>query len=211
MPLDEPATSKEPEHSPSGHPSRSDDAKLVSRLLSGDACAWQYFVQRYGSLIRARVADVAVNFGSGHDDNAIDDAAAEVFAALLADEAAVLRAFVGRSSLLTYIAVIATRSSTRGFARRRPRTTSDEKLSSQVADRTPQSDPTWRIHSDEQRNELLRLLGELPAKQRDIVRLFHLEGLSYAEISQRLKMPIGSVGVTLKRAEKRLQDRLEPD
>ena len=54
------------------------------------------------------------------------------------------------------------------------------------------------------------LLAELPEKQRDVVRLFHLEGQSYAAISDALGMPIGSVGVTLRRAEAKLREQFEP-
>ena len=47
-------------------------------------------------------------------------------------------------------------------------------------------------------------------KQREVVRLFHLQGHSYLEISERLKMPMGSVGITLRRAEAKIRELLEP-
>ena len=84
----------------------SDDRLLVERLVYGDAKAWSSFVEIYGRLVRARVADVASSFGRSSDESAIDDATAEVFAALLGNNAAALRAFAGRSSLRTYVAVI---------------------------------------------------------------------------------------------------------
>jgi RNA polymerase sigma-70 factor (ECF subfamily) len=60
----------------------------------------------------------------------------------------------------------------------------------------------------EERAQLVALLGELPEKQRDVIRLFYLEGQSYSQISERLDMPMGSIGVTLKRAEARLKQMI---
>ena len=80
-----------------------DDRLLVERLVRGDSNAWQKFVHTHGRLVRSRVADVASTFGRSEDDSAIDDATAEVFAALLGNDAAALRAFAGRSSLGTYL------------------------------------------------------------------------------------------------------------
>ena len=60
--------------------------------MRGDASAWQAFVETHKRLVRARVADVASSFGRSDDDSAIDDATAEVFAALLRNNAAALRA-----------------------------------------------------------------------------------------------------------------------
>lgn len=151
------------------------------------------------------MADVATAFGRASDDDAIDDATADVFAAILANDAAALRAFAGRSSLVTYLAVIATRCATRGFVRKRldvPGNDCDESFDPAS---TGDDEPVRRIIRREQQQRLLNTLAELPAKQQHVVRLFHLEGRSYTEISKQLQMPIGSVGVTLRRAEEQLR------
>ena len=184
----------------------------MDRLLNGDASAWQAFVETHGRVVRSRVADVASTFGRAGDDSAIDDATAEVFAALLSNDGAALRAFAGRSSLCTYIAVIATRSATRGFARRRliapgqsqpdlPDSAEDESIDS----------PVNQLIDAEQQQRVHVLLQRLPEKQRDVVRLFHLKGHSYAQISKQLSMPIGSIGPTLRRAEAKLRQWMEGD
>ncbi len=197
---------------PTGDSSRKNDTELVAALLGGNSATWEEFVDSYGRIIRSRVADVAGAFQLAGDHSAIDDATADVFAALLADDAAALRAFASRSSLVTYIAVIATRCATRGFARRRPRTASDKQLELRTAaSQSRWADPASQLISSEQRAELFRLLDELPEKQQHVVRLFYLEGRGYSEISELLDMPIGSVGVTLQRAQQKLRQRLEPD
>lgn len=175
--------------------------------------------------MRSRVADVAYTFGRAGDDSAIDDATAEVFAALLSNDAAALKAFAGRSSLGTYVAVIATRSATRGFARRRLTPVSPGKILEldsgrsrggnsavpRVTEQRESEDPANEVIRTEQRLQLYRLLERLPQKQRDVVELFHLKGNSYSEISDQLSIPIGSIGPTLRRAEIRLRQWIEEE
>ena len=189
------------------------DLDLVVRLIRGDGNAWQLFVQQFGRLIRARVADVARSFGRGHDASGIDDATAEVFAALLKNENAALRAFEGRSSLTTYLAVISTRCATRTYAAKRNFVASDQEQDFQELPNSESrnADPIHPVLAAEQKSKIKRVLADLPDKQRRIVELFYLQELSYAEISERLGIPLGSVGVTLKRAEAKLRERLEPD
>lgn len=188
------------------------DRLLVEQLVRRDATAWRAFVETHGRLVRARVADVASAFGRSGDESAIDDATAEVFAALLGNDAAALRAFAGRSSLSTYVAVIATRSATRGFARTQlvPAAASDSELAQTACDQTLK-DPVSELIESEQQQQLGRLLDRLPPKQRNVVSMFHLQEKSYTEISEQLEMPIGSIGPTLRRAEARLRQWMESD
>jgi RNA polymerase sigma-70 factor (ECF subfamily) len=190
----------------------SDDRLLVERLVRGDAAAWQAFVETHGRLVRSRVADVASSFGRSEDESAIDDATAEVFAVLLGNNAAALRAFAGRSSLSTYVAVIATRSATRGFGRRFPIASSESQTEvAQMACDQTVTDPASELIKAERTHRLQALLGQLPEKQRHVVSLFHLQEKSYAEISEDLDMPIGSIGPTLRRAEAKLRKWMEND
>jgi RNA polymerase sigma-70 factor (ECF subfamily) len=185
-----------------------DERRLVCGLVSGDGDAWREFVNSFGRIIRSRVADIANSFGCAGDGAAIDDATAEVFAVLLSNDAAALRAFEGRSRLSTYLAVIATRIATRGFATKQFATSSRDS----VDERTPDSsvkEPLGILIETEQREQVVSLLEQLPIKQREVVRLFHLQGQSYAQIGATLDMPIGSVGVTLRRGEAKLRTWLE--
>ena len=184
---------------------------LVEQLVRGDSAAWQHFVETHGRLVRSRVADVASSFGKAADSSAIDDATAEVFAALLGNDAAALRAFAGRSSLSTYVAVIATRSATRGFARRHLTSAGgDTEFAQQTSDESA-SDPLIELISAEQKERLRALLDRLSPKQRQLVSMFHLEGESYAEISRKLDIPLGSIGPTLRRAEAKLKGWLSDE
>ena len=179
-------------------------------MVRGDGVAWQAFIDTHGRLVRARVADVASSFGRSEDESAIDDATAEVFAALLGNDAAALRAFAGRSSLGTYVAVIATRSATRGFARKHLVATSsdDTEIVDTARDQTVK-DPISELIDVEQQERLRLLIDRLSPKQRNIVSLYHLQGRTYAEISEQLEIPIGSIGPTLRRAEAKLREWLD--
>ena len=134
-----------------------------------------------------------------------------MFAALLSNEAAALRAFAGRSSLGTYVAVIATRSATRGFAAKRMVNIPDGRTLDHKHSVSAGEEPSRKLMDQEQRERVRAILERLPPRQRDVVRLFHLDGYSYAEVSAQLGMPIGSVGVTLRRAEAKLKEMMEPD
>ena len=56
--------------------------------------------------------------------------------------------------------------------------------------------------------DLDRLLAELPAKQRDSIRLVKLEGLSIQEASERTGLSVALVKVSIHRGLKRLSERL---
>jgi RNA polymerase sigma-70 factor (ECF subfamily) len=53
--------------------------------------------------------------------------------------------------------------------------------------------------------EVQRLLGELDGEEADIVRLYHLEGKSYHEISRQTGVPINSIGPALSRARAKMR------
>ncbi len=188
-----------------------EDRHLVKGLLLRDVNSWQNFVTNYGRIVRARVADVARSFGFVADTLAIDDATSDVFVALCANDFAALRAFAGRSSLTTYLAVISTRCATRNFARKRhqARSNADREVSQLVlADAL--ADPARRMLLAEEQSKVRELLARLPDKQREVVKRFYLDGQTYSAISSAMEMPIGSVGVTLQRAEATLRKQLEP-
>jgi RNA polymerase sigma-70 factor (ECF subfamily) len=55
------------------------------------------------------------------------------------------------------------------------------------------------------KEEVERLLDELQGEEADVVRLYHLEGKSYDEISRQTGVPTGSVGPTLSRARAKMR------
>jgi len=56
--------------------------------------------------------------------------------------------------------------------------------------------------------EVRRAIDELPPDEREVVRLQHLDGLTHAEVAERLDVPVGTVKSRSFRAHKRLAGRL---
>jgi RNA polymerase sigma-70 factor (ECF subfamily) len=52
--------------------------------------------------------------------------------------------------------------------------------------------------------EVRRAVADLPPEEREVVRLQHLEGLTHAEIAERLGLPVGTVKSRSFRGHRRL-------
>ena len=57
----------------------------------------------------------------------------------------------------------------------------------------------------EQQEEVARLLGGLQGTEAEVVRMFHLEGKGYHEISDTVGMPENSIGPILSRARNKIR------
>lgn len=177
------------------------DRQLLQRCLARQPRAWEDFVDRFLGLVVHVVNHTTHSRSIGISAQDREDLAAEVFAALLADDFAVMRRFRGQSSLATYLTVVARRVAVRELLKRRiiPNP-SDTGEIDQVADQAESVEE--RLAN---REEVERMLDELHGEEADVVRLYHLEGKSYDEISRQTGVPTGSVGPTLSRARARLR------
>ncbi|MEM6688221.1 MAG: sigma-70 family RNA polymerase sigma factor [Planctomycetota bacterium] len=181
---------------------------MIQRLLAGDAAAWEMFVDRYSGFVRGRVSDVAGLFGRKSDWSTIDDVTAEVFATLLARDGAALRCFRGQSRLSTYLSVIATRVSRRVIARVVSQAGNQSDSYDAVANAISsdsQNDVYGQLIASEEKDRLSKLMNRLPERERRLMVAFHREGQTYAEISERYAIPVGSISTTLRRAERQLK------
>jgi RNA polymerase sigma-70 factor, ECF subfamily len=175
------------------------DRNLLERCLQRKPRAWEDFVDRFLGLFVHVVdhASAARNIALGAEDR--DDLCADVLLSLIRDDFAILRHFRGQSSLATYLTVIARRVVVREMTKRAPARhvggTEDflDKSSDGVAQRA------------EDREEVERLLQELPSREAEIVRMYHLEGKSYQEISRATGVAENSLGPVLSRARAKLR------
>ena len=179
------------------------DRQLLQRCLSRQPRAWEDFVDRFLGLVVHVVSHTTNSRSIAIAGQDLEDLASEVFTALLADDFAVLRRFRGQSSLATYLTVIARRVVVRELLKRRiiPNQ-SDTGEIDQVADGAESVEE--RLSN---REEVERLLDELQGEEADVVRLYHLEGKSYDEISRQIGVPTGSVGPTLSRARSKMRQQ----
>lgn len=175
------------------------DRNLLDRCLSGKPRAWEDFVDRFMGLVVHVVNHSAqcrsINLSAADRE----DLAAEVFFAIVDNDMAVLRHFRGRSSLATYLTVVARRVVVRKMIEGR----TSVPLGDMVADAADDDAEFEQRISD--RDEVGRLLNELKGSEAAVVRLYHLEGKSYEEISRSVGMPANTVGPMLSRARAKLR------
>lgn len=177
------------------------DRKLLERLLDRQPNAWNDFVDRFMGLVIHVINYTADARGIHLSAADRDDLTAEVLLALLADDFAPLRRFRGQSSLATYLTVIARRVVVRDLLKNKQSgTTGSADGMATVPDGAASAEERL---SD--RDEVERLLEELEGAEAEVVRLYHLEGKSYAEISHTMGMAENSVGPTLSRARVKLR------
>ncbi|MFN9367314.1 MAG: RNA polymerase sigma factor [Planctomycetia bacterium] len=186
--------------SPTAHAAH--DAVLVRGCLAGEPGAWDRFLTRFGGLfsyVARRTAEQRQVPWTTADG---DDAVAEILLECLRDDAAVLRSFAGRSSLSTYLTVVARRVAVRALARSMPR--HDGKPWPEARMRHAATADGAAAGTDN-RAEVESLLGKLAPDEARLVRLHHLEARSYDEISRLTGMPLNSIGPALSRARQKMR------
>ena len=130
-----------------------------------------------------------------------EDLCGEVFLTLVRDDFAVLRHFRGESSLATYLTVVSRRAVVHHLLKRK----TAARLNDGVATNNHSSEPPPPIERLHDRDEVARLMEELERPEAEVVRMYHLEGKSYQEISSLVGMPENSIGPTLFRARQKMR------
>lgn len=179
------------------------DRQLLDRLLQKKPGAWNTFVENYLGLVYQVIHYTSHLRSVPLSPEDVEDVAAEVMMRIVDDDYKVLREFRREASLTSYLTVIARRICIGQLTKRaaRPeRPTADGK-----APERPDSRPT-PIANLEDKEEVARLLKRLPTRDRQVVRMFHLEGRSYEEIATALHIPVNSIGPILSRAMDKLRD-----
>jgi RNA polymerase sigma-70 factor, ECF subfamily len=112
-----------------------------------------------------------------------------------------LPGYDGRASLSTWIYTIARNASLSALrARRLQSSLSDQEVMDAVE--TIYAAPPADAMVDSA--ALLRLVDQLPTKQRQVIMLFYMEEQSHEEVATMLAMPVGTVKTLLHRARARL-------
>jgi RNA polymerase sigma-70 factor, ECF subfamily len=112
-----------------------------------------------------------------------------------------LPGFDGRASLSTWIYTIARNASLSALRARRPQSSLSEP---EVMDAVEAIDTAASADAMLERAALLRLVDQLPTKQRQVIMLFYMEERSHEEVATMLAMPVGTVKTLLHRARARL-------
>ncbi|HID75494.1 MAG TPA: sigma-70 family RNA polymerase sigma factor [Planctomycetaceae bacterium] len=177
------------------------DRNLLDRCLEDKPRAWEDFVDRFMGLVIHVINHSARARGIRLTPEDRDDLCSEVFLNLIKDDFAILRHFRRKSSLATYLTVVARRIVVRSLMRHRER--------QPVADTGATEgvlDPAGSVEEAlGDREEVERLLDGLEGQEAQAVRMFHLQSKSYREIGAALGVPENSVGPILSRAREKMR------
>lgn len=176
------------------------DRNLLDRCLARKPRAWEDFVDRFTGLVIHVVNHTARSRSIMLSTADREDLTAEVFLAIIRDDFAVLRRFRGKSSLATYLTVIARRVVVRKLVETR-----SPGANGASPDALASHDGNGEKRLTD-REEIEQLMEQLDDSEAAVVRMYHLEGKTYQEISRVTGMPTNSVGPMLSRARAKLRN-----
>ena len=174
------------------------DAELISRCLNKDAEAWETLIRRYQRLI----ASITAKFRLSRED------AADVFQLVSINLFRQLSALKRESKLSSWFITVTVRECWK-LRRKSGRNTAIEGSAwSEVAD---SADPDAATSEEQvlmlERQQLVRIAIEGLSEQCQLLlrKLFYSDGISYAELSAEISMPVASIGPTRGRCLARLK------
>ena len=187
---------------------RTDDAALILRYQLGDKTALEALICRH----RAKALDHA--FRLTQDRELAGDVVADAFLRVCKS----LVNFRGESSFTTWLYRIIVNSYL--DARKRSKLRPIVSLESRVMTDTGESQRDYPVTTPGAQFEverqveaacLRKAMKRLPADQRSILVLFHVYSMSYEEIMNGTKLPLGTVKSRLNRARVAMRRTLEAD
>ncbi|ACK42124.1 MULTISPECIES: RNA polymerase sigma factor [Dictyoglomus] len=180
------------------------DQSLISLIKNGDKEAFNILVKRY----EKKVLNILyLQLGNIPD---LEDLAQEVFIKIFKN----IKGFRGEAKFSTWIYRI-TMNVAYDYKRKNKEMYSlDEPMKEDEEDTfekvipSEEEDPLSVVEREDIRSKLQKLIRELPKEYQEVLILREYEGLSYEEISNILKCPVGTVESRLFRARRELKEKL---
>lgn len=185
------------------------DRKLLSELLAGKPGSWRVFVDRFTGLIIQIIQQTAHAHSLRLQQDDIEDLCADTYSELLSRDMAALRAFRGRCSFATYLAVIVRRIVVRRLTEQRFRQALGH-VSAHTSSVAMASSENSDVSHVDQRDEVQSLMQRLPEKSRELLRLIFLEGRPYREVASVLGVSMNSLGALIARIRSAVQNSSDP-
>lgn len=175
-----------------------DDQQLVRRAQAGETAAFAELVNRHGQM----VYNLALRTLDNRQE--AEDIAQETF--VRAWQA--LRRFRGDSRFSTWLYRITTNLCFNRLPRLKVELNAlDADTAVHLTDSRMHVE--YRLLTDEMRSHLHTAIDNLPESYRLLITLRHLQELSYAEIAEVTKLPLGTVKTGIFRARRLLRDQLQ--
>lgn len=195
---------------PSADHAPADDVALVRAMSSGDEQALGALYDRWSASVRSLAAHVLR--AAGADD--ADAVTEEVFWQAWRQASR----YDGSRGTVSAWLLTMTRSRALDRARSRLRSREDARPASDAAfdadaahDFTqPLEGPAEALEAAERRTLVAAVMRELPAEQREAVKLAYFDGLSQTEIAEHTGQPLGTVKTRIRLALRKLRERLVP-
>jgi RNA polymerase sigma-70 factor, ECF subfamily len=167
-----------------------DDQTAIKECKGGDKEAFRHVIERY----QAEAIGHAVAILGNREDalDAVQEAFIDTFQAL--DRIDLTRRFYP-----WFYAILRNRCYKLAAGRKKREVCSAEEM--EILAPGPSIHPEHTIL-------LERAMLELPAEDRELITLRHLDGLSYQELAERLDVPQGTIMSRLYHARKRLREKL---
>ena len=182
------------------------DRNLLERCLQQKPRAWEDFVDRFMGLVVHVVNHTARARGVRIAAADRDDLCGEVFLAIVKNDFALLRNFRGKSSLATYLTVVARRIVVKDLLARMTAARPGDGVTTSTYTTDDLPDPGASVEQRlGEKEEVERILGGLQGTEARVVRMYHIEGLTYQEISSMVGMPENSIGPMLTRARDKMR------
>jgi len=180
------------------------DRNLLERCLQRKPRAWEDFVDRFMGLVVHVVNHSAQARSVRLNPEDRDDLCGDVFLNIIKDDFAILRHFRGQSSLATYLTVVARRIVIKEMLQHKATTPLGDGPVQQATPEVADSQPSAEQRISD-RDQVERLLEGLEGNESQIVRMYHLEGKSYQEISETTGVAPNSIGPILSRARGKMR------
>ncbi len=173
---------------------------LVAKIVAGNKRAFQSFIQEYQRL----VSHIVFRMVSNKTDR--EDICQDVFMKVYQN----LAVFQFESKLSTWIAKIAYNTCLDFLEKKKTLLYDDLSSDGNPLDKFSGDDilPDESIEKKDLSYHLQTEIGKMPVNYRTILTLYHLDEMSYAEISEIMQLPEGTVKSYLFRARKLLKDKL---
>jgi RNA polymerase sigma-70 factor (ECF subfamily) len=206
-------TSTLPNHSPPSHDVAADtydssEKDLIKRCQAGESAAWDTLIKRY----EPPVFKFAYSLCHSQDD--ADDITGRVFLRVYRN----LNTFRHESSFRSWLFRIVRNSYVdmclRAAHRRNvsldavPISSGEAGCSREIVD--PKPGPEQKCLDSEIASLIDHAIRHLPAYQREVVQMYHIEGKSYGDIADAAGLSVGTVKSRLNRARINLRERLTP-
>jgi len=182
-----------------------EDFELLAKFKKGDQQAFELLVRKYKTTVFNTIYSIMGNAQEA------DDTAQEVFLKVYTKA----DSFKGESSFSTWLYRITVNRCVDELRRRKNKIISyetefnqEEKLKLKDVLASRENDITEKLRQKELQDIIQKAMNSLPEKYRIILTLKEIEGLSYKEISQIMKISLAKVKIWLFRARQKLKGKL---